>query len=76
MARKAAGRKAAKAAATKPRVARKAAGGGGSDERSDYRQKIRDQKMEEANKKGGCAPKLFMLLLPLVGLGAYLIFRA
>jgi hypothetical protein len=76
MAKKTAGRKAAKAAATKPRAARKAARAADSDERSDYRQKVRDQKLEEADKKGGCAPKLFVLLLPLIGLGTYLLLRA
>ena len=40
---------------------------------SDYRQQIRDGKMIEANKKNGCLPKLFMLVLPIMAVGTYLI---
>ena len=81
MARKGAGRKAGKAgtsgAAPRKRAARRAARQGGGDEtRSDYRNKVRGQKLEAANKQEGCASKLFVLLLPFVVLGAYIAFRA
>jgi len=36
----------------------------------------RDRKMNEANKKGGCLPKLFMLTLPFVAAGAFLMLRS
>ena len=72
-----AGRKAAKSSSPGKRGARGAAQGGGSDERkSDYRQKVEAGKLEQAGKKGGCLPKLFMLLLPFVALGTYLLLRA
>jgi hypothetical protein len=32
--------------------------------------------MAEADKKGGCVPKLFMLLLPFAAVGIYLALRA
>jgi len=43
---------------------------------SGYRRQIRDNKMNEANKKGGCLPKLFMLTLPFIAAGAYLVLRS
>ena len=50
---------------------------GGHEEVSDYRQGIREKKMTEANKsKDGCLPKLFMLLLPFMAAGAYLMLRS
>ena len=77
MARKSAGRKAEKSSSSGQRRARKAAQGGGSDERkSDYRQKVDAGKVAQAGKKGGCVPKLFMLLLPFVAVGTYLLLRA
>lgn len=39
-----------------------------------YRQKIKEKKLAEGNKKNGCFPKLFMLLLPFIGVGAYFLF--
>ena len=50
--------------------------GAGSDERSDYSQKVREKKLAEGSKKGGCVPKLFMLLLPFVAVGTYLLLRS
>ena len=51
--------------------------GGDSDERkSDYRQKVDAGKVAQAGKKGGCVPKLFMLLMPFVAVGAYFLLRA
>jgi len=41
---------------------------------SDYRQKVRAGKL--SSKKGSCAPKLFMLLLPFAALGTYLFLRS
>ena len=38
---------------------------------SDYRQRVEADKLAEASKKGSCAPKLFMLLLPFAALGTY-----
>jgi hypothetical protein len=40
---------------------------------SDYRQQIREKKLAEGSKKNGCFPKLFMLVLPLVAVGTYLL---
>jgi hypothetical protein len=58
------------------RAGRSAKRGGGSDERSGYKQKIRENQINKNTKKGGCAPKLFMLLLPFVAMGAYLALRS
>jgi hypothetical protein len=75
--RSSAGRKAEKSAGAGQRRARRAGQGGGSDERkSDYRQKVDAGKVAQAGKKGGCVPKLFMLLLPFAAVGAYLLLRA
>jgi hypothetical protein len=65
-----------KASSPKQRRARKAARAAGRDDRSDYRNRRRAEKIEAANKKGGCAPKLFMLLLPFAVTGTYLLLRA
>ena len=76
MARKTAGRKAAKASSPKPRRTRRAARKSGRDDRSDYRNKVQAQKVQAADKKDGCLPKLFMLLLPFAAAGTYLILRS
>ena len=81
MAKKTAARKAGKARRARrdssPKQRRGRAGGGGAnDEVSNYRQKRRAQKIEAAEKKGGCMPKLGMLLLPFVAAGAYLLLRS
>jgi len=47
-----------------------------SGEASGYRQKIRAKKRAEGEKKNGCLPKLFMLLLPFMSLGTYLLLRS
>ena len=70
MARKSATRK---AASSKSRRARRAQG---RDDWSDGRKRRRAEKVEAASKKGGCAPKLFMLLLPFAATGTYLLLRA
>ena len=54
------------------RRARKANRADGSGNMSDYRQQIRGKKLAEGNKKNGCFPKLFMLVLPFIAVGAYL----
>jgi hypothetical protein len=33
-------------------------------------------KVAQAGKKGGCVPKLFMLLMPFAAVGAYFLLRA
>ena len=43
----------------------------GSGNISDYRQQIREKKLAEGNKKNGCFPKLFMLVLPFIAIGIY-----
>ena len=52
------------------RGARGAGRGAGSGEVSDYRKQIRAKK---GAGKNGCSSKLFMLVLPLIAVGAYLI---
>ena len=49
---------------------------GKHNEKSDYQQHIKEKKMAEARRKDGCAPKLFVLLLPFIALGAYLVLRS
>jgi hypothetical protein len=50
---------------------------GKHNEESDYQQHIHEKKLAEGSRsKKGCAPKLFMLLLPLMAVGAYLILRS
>ena len=41
---------------------------------SDYRRKTRAAKQARGN-KGSCAPKLFMLLLPLAAVGTFLVLK-
>ena len=48
----------------------------GRDDRSDYKNKVQAQKVEAAQKQDGCLPKLFMLALPFLAVGAFLIARA
>jgi len=48
----------------------------GSGNRSDYRQQIREKKLAGGSKKNGCFPKLFMLVLPFIAVGAYLFLRS
>lgn len=54
------------------RRSRKAGRGEGSGNNSDYRQQIRAKKMTAGSKKNGCLPKLFLLVLPFIAVGAYL----
>jgi type IV secretory pathway TrbL component len=80
MARKVAGRGGARKAASggKGAVARKGRGAarkGARDDRSDFRNKVNVQKVEAAQNKDGCLPKLFMLALPFLAVGAFLIAR-
>lgn len=79
MARKAGARKAtkaAKASSPKARRARQAPRRGGGDEVSDYRQKVREERREEGQKKSGCVPKLFVLVLPFLVAATYLLLRS
>ena len=46
------------------------------DDVSDYKQKRRAEKQAAGSKKGGCVPKLFMLILPFAALGTYLVLRS
>ena len=55
----------------------KSKGQGKHNQKSDYQQHIREKKLAEgARAKDGCAPKLFMLLLPVIAVGAYLVLRS
>lgn len=75
--RKSAGRNAEKSSSAGRGGARRAGQGGGSDERkSNYRQKVDAGKLAQAAKKGGCLPKLFMLLLPFAAASTYLLLKA
>ncbi len=76
MARKSEGRKARKSSSSRQGGARRANREAGSGERSDYRQKVQETKLTEGSKKGGCFPKLFMLLLPFAAAGTYLLLRS
>lgn len=76
MAKKSQGRGAGKAASSRGRGARRSNQGGGSDERSGYSQKIRERQIAKNTKKGGCVPKLFMLLLPFAAVGTYFLLRS
>jgi hypothetical protein len=75
MARKTAARKTSKAVSPKQRRARQAARTAGRDDRSDYRNKVRAEKVEAA-KKGDCLSRMFMLALPFAALGIYLVLRS
>lgn len=47
----------------------------GEGRRSGYRGRIQEKKSIEAGKSSkGCGPKLAMLILPFVAVGAYLLF--
>ena len=76
MAKKAQGRGAGRASASRRRGGQRANRGGGSDEISNYKQKRRAEKQLQASKKGSCAPKLFMLILPFAAAGTYLFLRS
>jgi hypothetical protein len=55
----------------------KSKGQGKHNQKSDYQQHIREKKLAEGAKaKDGCAPKLFMLLLPVIAVGVYLVLRS
>jgi hypothetical protein len=45
----------------------------GRDDRSDYKNVRRAEKIEAQQKKNGCLPKLFMLTLPVLAIGAIFI---
>jgi len=76
MARKLSARNANKASASKRRRSSKRDRGEGSD-KPTYRQQIRTKRIAQANKsKSGCSPKLFMLFLPFMLVGAYLLLRS
>lgn len=45
----------------------------GSGNGNDYRQRNQANKIARSSKKNGCLPKLFMLVLPLIAVGAYLL---
>ena len=82
MARKVAGRggtrkapSGGKGAAARKGRGRSAQTKGVRDDRSDYRNKRAVEKIEAADKKNGCLPKLFMLALPFLAIGAFLIAR-
>ncbi len=55
------------------RRARKAAREDGSGNGDDYRQRKQATKIARNSKKNGCLPKLFMLILPIIAVGATLI---
>ena len=76
MAKKAAARKTRKASSPKRGGGRRGRGASENDEVSNYRQKRRAEKIQAADKKSGCLPKLGMLLLPFIAAGAYLLLRA
>ena len=82
MARTKAERKAARAgrparrATRAVRAARRSRAAAASGEGSNYRQKQRARKQAQGSTKSGCAPKLFMLLLPFAALGTYLFLRS
>jgi hypothetical protein len=67
---KKAGTKGPSAAQSRRRAAR--AKGSRRDDRSDYKNVRRAEKIE-ANKKSGCLPKLGMFILPFIAVGVYFI---
>jgi len=77
MARKLSGRNANRASSSNRRRSSKKDRGEGSD-KPTYRQQIRAKRLVQGNKskKPGCAPKLFMLLMPFMVIGAYLLLRS
>ena len=72
--RKASKTRTTKRSSAKATGARRASRAKGSDG-SDYRRKARAGKLAQG-KKGSCAPKLFMLLMPFAVLGTYLALRS
>jgi hypothetical protein len=52
---------------------KRAARAEGRDDRSDYKNVRRAEKIAAAEKKDGCLPKLFMLTLPILAIGAIFI---
>lgn len=77
MARKVAGRGGSKRKGVTAAQSRKrAARAQGRDDRSDYKNVRQAEKVAAAEKKNGCLPKLFMLALPFLAVGAFLIARA
>jgi len=88
MARKAAGRGGARKTARKSvarkstarKVARKSSPRGARSDRSDYRNKQQVSKVEAAatpaaQKQGDCLSKLFIIMLPFIAVGIYLMVR-
>lgn len=71
MAKKSGTRKAGKERSSKERRAPKGDRAEGP-EKPSYRERIRGKRLAEGKKNSGCAPKLFMLLLPFLVAGAYL----
>ena len=47
----------------------------GPDERSGYSKNIRARQTAK-NTKSGCAPKLFVMLLPFIAIGTYLFLQS
>jgi hypothetical protein len=66
---------ASKKTSSKKAAAKKSQTKGVRDDRSDYKNKQHVEKLEEANKKDGCLPKLFMLALPFLAIGAFFVAR-
>lgn len=82
MAKKSKARSSEKASKTRSteRSSAKGSGSRGSSraeggEGSDYRRKVRDGQWAQG-KKGGCVPKLFMLLMPFAILGTYFVLKS
>ncbi len=75
MARKSSARSEKKASASNRRRSSKRDRGEGSD-KPTYRQQIRAKRIAANKSKNGCAPKLFMLLLPFIAGGAFLLLRS
>lgn len=71
-----AGKKAGRKGVTSKQARTRAARSKGRDDRSDYKNVRRVEKVEAEQKKNGCLPKLFMLALPFLAVGAFLIARA
>jgi hypothetical protein len=55
------------------RRAQKASRGERSGDVNNFRQQLREKKLSGGSNKNGCFPKLFMLALPLMAVGAYLL---
>ena len=80
MAKGSAKRKAAKsvrgARRTVGRAQRRERAEEGGSEKPTYREQIKAKQVDQANKRPGCAPKLFMLLLPFAAAGTFLFLRS